>query len=68
MSPAQGLAAVALAAAMTLSGCSTAPKLTMPDVPIAAAYKEAAPWTPAQPADGLAPRGQLVDDCLATRT
>ena len=56
MSPAQGLAAGALAAAMTLSGCSTAPKLTMPDVPIAAAYKEAAPWTPAQPADAL-PRG-----------
>jgi len=33
-----------------------APRLTIPDVPTAAVYKEAAPWTPAQPADGL-PRG-----------
>jgi NodT family efflux transporter outer membrane factor (OMF) lipoprotein len=57
MNPTKGLAAVVLAAAITLGGCSTAPKLTMPDVPIAAAYKEAAPWTPAQPADGL-PRGK----------
>jgi NodT family efflux transporter outer membrane factor (OMF) lipoprotein len=56
MNPGRSLAAVAVAAAMVLGGCSTAPKLTMPDVPIAAAYKEAGPWTPAQPADGL-PRG-----------
>jgi NodT family efflux transporter outer membrane factor (OMF) lipoprotein len=33
-----------------------APHLTIPDVPTAAVYKETAPWTPAQPADGL-PRG-----------
>jgi NodT family efflux transporter outer membrane factor (OMF) lipoprotein len=57
MNPAKGLSAVVLAAAIALSGCSTAPKLTMPEVPIAAQYKEAAPWTPAQPADGL-PRGK----------
>jgi NodT family efflux transporter outer membrane factor (OMF) lipoprotein len=56
MNPTDGLAAVVLATAITLGGCSVAPKLTMPDVPTAAAYKEAAPWTPAQPADGL-PRG-----------
>src|ERR1700681_3382425 len=47
---------VALAAAVMLGGCSLAPKLTLPDVPVAATYKEEAPWTPAQPADGL-PRG-----------
>ncbi len=52
-----GLAAVTAAAAVTLGGCSLAPRLTLPDVPIAPAYKEQAPWTPAQPADGL-PRGQ----------
>ncbi len=39
--------------AAALSGCSLAPKLTLPDVPTAAAYKEEAPWKPAQPADGL---------------
>lgn len=32
------------------------PRLTIPEVPTAAAYKEAGPWMPAQPADGL-PRG-----------
>jgi NodT family efflux transporter outer membrane factor (OMF) lipoprotein len=47
------LAAAALAAAVTLSGCSLAPKLTIPDVPTAAVYKEAGPWMPAQPADGV---------------
>ena len=52
------LAGVALATAVTLAGCSLAPKLTLPDVPVAATYKEAppkqeAPWTAAQPADGL---------------
>ena len=48
-----GLAGVALTATAALSGCSLAPKLTLPDVPVAAAYKEESPWTPAQPADGL---------------
>jgi len=56
MNPASRRATIAFAAAMMLGGCSTAPKLTMPDVPVAATYKETAPWTPAQPADGL-PRG-----------
>jgi NodT family efflux transporter outer membrane factor (OMF) lipoprotein len=35
------------------SGCSVAPKLTLPDVPTAAAYKEPSPWTTAVPADEL---------------
>jgi NodT family efflux transporter outer membrane factor (OMF) lipoprotein len=48
-----GLAGIVLAGAVTLSSCSMAPKLTLPDVPIAATYKEVAPWTPAQPADAL---------------
>ena len=47
------VAGLALAAGIALSGCSLAPKLTLPDVPVAAAYKEESPWTPAQPADGL---------------
>jgi NodT family efflux transporter outer membrane factor (OMF) lipoprotein len=46
-------AGVAFAAAVMFSGCSMAPSLTLPDVPVAAKYKEEAPWTPAQPADGL---------------
>ena len=47
------VAGLALAAGIALSGCSLAPTLTLPDVPVAAAYKEESPWTPAQPADGL---------------
>ena len=46
-------AGVGLAAAAMLSGCALAPPLKIPAVPTAAAYKEAAPWIPAQPADGL---------------
>ena len=46
-------ACVILVGAATLSGCSMAPKLMMPEVPVAATYKEVAPWAPAQPADGL---------------
>jgi NodT family efflux transporter outer membrane factor (OMF) lipoprotein len=57
MKPINTLALVTLAAAATLSGCSMAPHLTMPDVPVAATYKENGPWTPAQPADGLS-RGE----------
>jgi NodT family efflux transporter outer membrane factor (OMF) lipoprotein len=53
MKPDSGLAGAVFAAALALSGCSMAPKLTIPDVPTAAVYKEAGPWTPAQPADGL---------------
>jgi NodT family efflux transporter outer membrane factor (OMF) lipoprotein len=56
MKPDNGIAGVVLAAAVTLGGCSMAPKLTIPDVPTSAAYKELAPWTPAQPADAM-PRG-----------
>src|ERR1700720_2462257 len=48
-----GFAGVAFAAAVMFSGCSMAPSLILPDVPVAAKYKEEAPWTPAQPADGL---------------
>jgi hypothetical protein len=47
------LAGLALAAALAVSDCSLAPKLTLQDVPTAPTYKEQAPWTPAQPADGL---------------
>jgi outer membrane protein, multidrug efflux system len=45
----------ALAAA--LGGCSLAPPYAPPATPIAAAYKEQGPWTPAEPADAQ-PRGQ----------
>ena len=51
------LAGAALVAAATLGGCALAPPLKIPDVPTAAAYKEAGPWIAAQPADGL-PRGE----------
>jgi NodT family efflux transporter outer membrane factor (OMF) lipoprotein len=39
--------------AVALGGCSLAPRLEVPEVPAAAAYKEEAPWTRAEPADGL---------------
>ncbi|MGJ0510684.1 MAG: TolC family protein, partial [Methylocystis sp.] len=39
-----------------LNGCSMAPPLKTPEVPIAQNYKETAPWMIAQPADEL-PRG-----------
>ena len=42
-----------VALAIALGGCSLAPALKVPDVPIAEAYKEQAPWTAAQPADEL---------------
>ncbi|HJT99308.1 MAG TPA: efflux transporter outer membrane subunit [Rhodanobacteraceae bacterium] len=45
--------ALALAAALALGGCSLAPPLKVPDVPVAASYKEEAPWTKAEPADRL---------------
>ena len=57
-------AGAVLIAAVALGGCSMAPQLTIPDVPTAAVYKEAGPWMPAQPADGLS-RGdwwKLYDD------
>jgi NodT family efflux transporter outer membrane factor (OMF) lipoprotein len=48
-----GLAGVVIASAVALSACTLAPPLRVPDVPIAAVYREAGPWMPAQPADGL---------------
>ncbi len=39
--------------ACALAACSQAPTLKLPEVPVATAYKEAAPWTTAQPADQL---------------
>jgi NodT family efflux transporter outer membrane factor (OMF) lipoprotein len=48
--------AAALGLAFTLSACSMAPPLEIPQVPIASSYKETAPWMVAQPADEL-PRG-----------
>lgn len=38
---------------LLLGGCSLAPRMTVPDVPTSAAYKELGPWTQAQPADRL---------------
>jgi NodT family efflux transporter outer membrane factor (OMF) lipoprotein len=46
-------AELAIVAALTLAGCSLAPKLELPNVPVADAYKEPAPWTQAAPADRL---------------
>jgi len=62
MKPNSALAGAVLAAAVTLSGCSMAPRLTIPDVPTAAVYKEAGPWTPAQPADGVDHREPHIRD------
>jgi NodT family efflux transporter outer membrane factor (OMF) lipoprotein len=42
-----------LAAAIAFAGCSLAPPLAIPDVPVAESYKEPAPWTKAEPADAL---------------
>lgn len=47
------LRCLALAAASLLAACSSQPPARLPDIPTAAQYKEAAPWTAAAPADGL---------------
>lgn len=44
---------LSIVAALALAGCSFAPKLDLPDVPVADSYKEPAPWTQAAPADRL---------------
>lgn len=54
MLPAEMLrAGLSMLAAVVIAGCSLAPKLQLPEVPIAESYKEPAPWTQATPADGL---------------
>jgi multidrug efflux system outer membrane protein len=45
------------ASALALAGCSLAPPYAPPATPVAAAYKENGPWTPAAPADAQS-RGQ----------
>ena len=47
---------LALALSVALAACSQAPVLKMPQTPTVTAFKEAAPWVTAQPADAL-PRG-----------
>jgi NodT family efflux transporter outer membrane factor (OMF) lipoprotein len=44
---------LSLVAALALAGCSLAPKLQLPEIPVADSYKEPAPWTQAAPADRL---------------
>lgn len=46
-------AGLVMALAAALGGCSFAPPLAVPEVPVATAYKEEAPWTQARPADEL---------------
>lgn len=54
MLPAEMLrSGLAIVAAVAIAGCSLAPKLELPEVPVAESYKEPAPWTQATPADGL---------------
>jgi len=45
--------ALAVVLAAALGACSLAPPLKVPEVPAAAGYKEAAPWTLAKPSDDL---------------
>ena len=44
---------LAVSLALSLSACSLAPPLKVPQVPTGDAYKELGPWTHAQPADRL---------------
>lgn len=44
---------LSIVAALALAGCSFAPPLKLPEVPVADAYKEPAPWAQASPADRL---------------
>lgn len=55
-------------AALALGACSLAPPYQPPATPIAGAFKEQGPWTPAEPADAQ-PRGQwwtMFDDPVLT--
>lgn len=49
-------ASAAFALILSLGGCSLAPPLETPEVPVAEQYKEGGPWIEAQPSDNL-PRG-----------
>jgi NodT family efflux transporter outer membrane factor (OMF) lipoprotein len=53
MARADLLRALAGVAVSALAGCSFAPTLKVPEVPVAQSYKEEAPWTPAEPADRI---------------
>src|SRR5579863_1022816 len=53
MQKANRIVGFAVALALSLSACSLAPPLKVPDVPTGDAYKELGPWTQAQPADRL---------------
>jgi NodT family efflux transporter outer membrane factor (OMF) lipoprotein len=44
---------IAVTLALSLSACSLAPQLKVPEVPAGDAYKETGPWTQAQPSDQL---------------
>ncbi|HEY4079745.1 MAG TPA: efflux transporter outer membrane subunit [Burkholderiaceae bacterium] len=43
-----------LVLALALGACSMAPTLKLPEVPMAASFKEAAPWVAGKPADAIA--------------
>ena len=45
--------ALAVGLCFCLGACSLAPPVKIPDVPVAASFKEALPWTAARPADNL---------------
>lgn len=52
---------LALVAALALGGCATAPRLSLPAVPVADEFKHGAAWRAAQPGDHL-PRGEWWRD------